>query len=111
MEWLEQKLIKRWPVKLLGDIDGQIYLGMDIKIDYIKKILKINQKHAIQKFLKNIDMLNCKTRSTPMDSNVKLTKIKGPCVKTKNYSKSTELLLDLLCILQLCHDLILLFLL
>jgi hypothetical protein len=79
MKWLEQKLIKRWPVKLLGDIDGQTYLGMDIKIDYTKKILKINQKHAIQKFLKNIDMLNCKTRSTPMDSNVKLFKIKGPC--------------------------------
>ena len=79
--WLEQKLLAKWPVELLGSVNGKQYLGMDIKICYDTRQLQINQELAIRKFLKNVDMHNCKPRQTPMDSNIKLVKEKGPCTR------------------------------
>ena len=78
MQWFEKLISKEWPVKLLGDIVGQQYLGMDVSIDREKRILKINQKTALLKFVKNNGLSSARTRRTPMDSKTKLTRKKGP---------------------------------
>ena len=89
VEWFEAKLQAKWPVKLLGDIDGQQYLGMDIQIDRTKRVLRITQTKSIQKFLLNSGMANASSRSAPLDANCKQHLIKRPGV-CENLELQTE---------------------
>ena len=89
VKWFEAKLQAKWPVKLLGDIDGQQYLGMDIQIDRTKRVLRITQTKSIQKFLLNSGMANASSRSTPLDANCKQHLIKRPGV-CENLELQTE---------------------
>ena len=77
--WFERLISKNWPVKLLGSVEGQQYLGMDVKIDQKTRILKINQRTALKKFVKSQGLCAAKPRRTPMDSKTKLVRVKGPC--------------------------------
>lgn len=74
----------KWPITG-GAVET--YLAQQIEINRETKTVKIHQAQAIEKFLKAMDMRDCKSRSTPMDKNARFTKCSG---KSKNKKLQTK---------------------
>ena len=78
---LEEAMLGMWPVKHMGDVSkpGNTYLGMNVTIDRVNKILEINQQQSIQKFVQQQGLENAHPLSLPMQKATKLVRTTEKC--------------------------------
>ena len=70
INWLKGELCKNFQMKDLGDVHW--ILGMEVIRDRERRTLTLNQTKYIETILNRFEMQDCKSISTPLDTNVSL---------------------------------------
>lgn len=83
MSLVKQSLSKAFEMKDMGEI--KLFLGINIDRDIENRTLTLSQSNFIERLLIKFNMNNCKVKSTPIETNLKLKLGMGTPLEAKPY--------------------------